>query len=100
MADHLGLDFDLVELLAAVDANDAADHLRHDDHVSEMCLDQVGLLVGLCVLLRLAQFLDQSHGAALEASVEPTSGAGMEDGQEFVRGDIEESVGLQNNVNG
>jgi hypothetical protein len=49
-----------------------------------MCLDQVGLLIGLRILLGLAQFLDQTHGAALEASVESTAGAGMEDGEEFV----------------
>lgn len=84
MADHLGLDFDLVEFLAAVDTDDAADHLGHDDHVSQVCLDQVGLLVGLGVLLRLSQLLDQSHRAALEASVESTAGAGMEDREEFV----------------
>lgn len=84
MADHLGLDFDLVEFLAAVDTDDAADHLGHDDHVSQVCLDQVGLLVRLGVLLRLSQLLDQSHRAALQASVESTAGAGMEDREEFV----------------
>ena len=92
MAHHLRLDFDLVEFLAAVDTNDAADHLGHNNHVSEMCLDQIGLLVRPGVLLGLAQFLDQTHWAALEASVESTAGAGMEDGEEFVGGDIEESV--------
>ena len=92
MTDHFRLDFDLVELLAAVDTDDASNHLGYDDHVSEMCLDQVGLLVRLRVLLGLAQFLDQAHGAALEASVESTSGAGMEDGEEFGGGDVEESV--------
>lgn len=92
VADHLRLDFDLVEFLAAVDTNDAADHLWHDDHVSEVCLDEIGLLVGLCVLLGLAQLLDQTHRAALEASVESTAGAGMEDVDEFVGGDVEQSV--------
>lgn len=54
MTDHLGLDFDLVEFLAAVDTNDASDHLRHNDHVSEVGLDKVWLLVGLGVLLGLS----------------------------------------------
>lgn len=92
MTDHFRLDFDLVELLAAVDADDAANHLGHNDHVSQMRLDQVGLLVGLGVLLRLAQLLDQTHGAALEAPVESTTGAGMENVQEFVGGDVQQSV--------
>jgi len=92
VAHHLGLDFDLVELLAGVDTNDAADHLWHNDHVSEMCLDEVGLLVGLGLLLGLSEFLDQAHWSALEATVEPTAGAGMEDVEELVGWDIEESA--------
>lgn len=92
VADHLGLDLDLVELLAAVDADDAANHLGHDDHVPKVSLDEVRLLVGLRVLLGLAQLLDQSHRAALEAPVESTAGSGMEDVDEFVGRDIEESI--------
>jgi hypothetical protein len=38
-------DLDLVEGLAVVDTNDAADHLRHDDHVTEVGLDNLGLLL-------------------------------------------------------
>lgn len=98
MADHFGLDFDLVEFLARVDTDDAANHLGHNDHVSEMRLDQVGLLVGLCLLLRLAQLLDQTHRAALEASVESTTGAGMEDGQEFVGWDVQQSANHQTSI--
>lgn len=92
VADHLGLDFDLVEFLARVDTDDGADHLRHDDHVSQVCLDQVGLLVGLRVLLGLAQLLDQTHRAALQAAVESTAGAGVQDREQFVGRDVEESV--------
>lgn len=77
MADHLGLDFDLVELLAGVDANDAADHLGDDDHVTEMGLDEVGLLVGLSLLLGLSELLDETHGLALKTAVEPTTGTSM-----------------------
>jgi hypothetical protein len=50
VADHLGLDFDLVELLSGVDTDDAADHLGDDNHVTEVGLDEVGLLVGLGLL--------------------------------------------------
>ena len=34
VADHLRLDFDVDESLAVVDADNAADHLRHD-HLSD-----------------------------------------------------------------
>ena len=43
-----------------------------------MGLDEIGLLVGLGLLLRFAQFLDQAHWLALEAAVESTAGAGMD----------------------
>ena len=85
MADHLGLDLDLVELLAGVDTNDGADHLWDDDHVTEVCLDEVWLLVWLGLLLRLAELLDQTHGLALETAVEPATGTGMDEVAEFLR---------------
>lgn len=92
MSYHLGLDLDLVELLARVDADDAADHLGHDNHVPQVRLDQVGLLVGLGLLLRDAQLLDEAHGAALQAAVEPAPGAGMDDIAQLFGGEVEESV--------
>lgn len=94
MAHHLRLDFHLVEFLAAVDSNDAANHLGNNDHVAKVCLDQIGLLVGFRILLGLAEFLNQAHGAALETPVESTAGASMKDGEEFVGGDVEQSVGM------
>ena len=95
MADHLGLDFDLVELLTGVDTNDAANHLGHDNHVPQVRLDEVWLLVGLGLLLGLTQFLDQAHGLALQATVEPAAGAGVHDIAELVGGEVEESVGVR-----
>jgi hypothetical protein len=55
-------------------------------------LDEVGLLVRLRFLLGFAEFLDQAHGAALEAAVEAAAGAGVEDVEEFVGGEVEKSV--------
>ena len=92
MADHLGLDLDLVELLAGVDTNDGTDHLGDDDHVTEVSLDEVGLLVGLGLLLGLSELLDQAHGLALQAAVEATAGARVNDIAELLGGEVEESV--------
>lgn len=92
MADHLGLDLDLVELLTRVDTNDGADHLGDDDHVTEVGLDEVGLLVGLGLLLCLAELLDQAHGLALETAVESSAGAGVDDIAELLGGEVEELV--------
>ena len=93
MANHFRLDLDVVELLARVDTNDTADHLGNDNHVTEMCLDRVGLLVRLSLLLGLAQLLDQAERTALETAVEPSSGAGVDDIAELLGAEVEESVG-------
>ena len=65
--------------LAVVDADDGADHLGDDDHVAEVGLHDRGLFVGGRLLLRLAEFLDEAHGLALETALEPTAGAGVDD---------------------
>ena len=90
MANHLRLDLDLVELLAGVDTDDGSDHLWDNDHVAEVGLDEVWLLVGLGLLLGLAELLDQAHGLALETAVESAAGAGVNDIAELLRGEVEE----------
>ena len=67
MADHLGLDFDLVELLAGVDADDAANHFGNDNHVTEVSLDKVGLLVGAGLLCTGLAFFHPSMDHAAYA---------------------------------
>lgn len=92
MANHLGLDLDLVEFLSRVDSDDAADHLRYDNHVTKMCLDEIWLLVGLSLLLGLAELLDQAHWLALEATVESAAGTGVNDISELLGGEVKESA--------
>lgn len=92
MANHLGLDFDLVELLSGVDTDDAADHLGDNDHVTEVGLDEVGLLVGASLLLGLAELLDETHGLALQTAVESSASAGVDDITELFGGEVEEPV--------
>jgi hypothetical protein len=57
-----------------------------------MRLDEIRLLIGLCLLLSLAQLLDQTHRLALETAVEPTTGTGVDDIAELIGGQVEESV--------
>jgi hypothetical protein len=56
-------------------------------------LDGVGLLVGLGLLLRLAELLDETHGAALQATVDPAAGTGVDDIAELVGAEVEEAKG-------
>ena len=69
------LDFDLVEGLAVVNADDGAGHLGNDDHVSEMGLDNVGLLVDGALLLLLPQLLDEGHRLPLQPAAELSADA-------------------------
>ena len=55
------LDFNLVESLAVVNANNGTSHLRNDNHIAQVCLDNVRFLIGGTFLLLFTQFLDQSQ---------------------------------------
>ena len=92
MTNHLGLDLNLVELLTGVDTDNGADHLGDDDHVTEVSLDEIGLLVGLGLLLGLAELLDETHGLTLQAAVETSAGTGVNDITELLGGKVEEPI--------
>mmetsp|Transcript_8294 Transcript_8294/g.28223 ORF Transcript_8294/g.28223 Transcript_8294/m.28223 type:complete len:253 (+) Transcript_8294:620-1378(+) len=93
VADHLGLDLDRVEHLAVVDAHDGADHLGHHDHVAQVGLDHIGLVVRAgALLLGLAQLLDERHRLGLEAAREPPPRAGMDELHELVHREVQEGV--------
>jgi hypothetical protein len=55
-------------------------------------LDEVGLLVGLGLLLGLAKLLDETHGAALQTTVDPAAGTSVDNIAELVGGEVEEPV--------
>ena len=59
--------------------NHAPNHLWHDEHVPQVSLDDGGFLIGRGLLLRLAELLDETHGLALQATAEPTAGAGVDE---------------------
>merc|ERR1719216_433076 len=67
VSDHLWLHLNLCEDFAVVDANNGSSHLGHNNHVPEVSLDHVGLLVGGSLLLLLPQLLDEGHGLPLES---------------------------------
>lgn len=92
MANHLRLDLHLVELLAGVDTNDATNHLGNDNHVTEVSLDEIGLLVGLGLLLGLAELLDEAHGTALQATVDPATGTGVDNIAQLIGAEVQEAL--------
>merc|ERR1719414_1555954 len=98
VADHFGLDFNLVKGLALVDSDDAANHLGHDDHVTKMRLDSLGLLIGQASLLRLAQLLDEAHGLALETAGELAADATREQLHQLIRRHVQQLIKVDSSV--
>ena len=63
--------------LAVVNTNDTADHFGNDDHVTKVSLNHGRLLIGRCLFLSFAEFLDETHGTTLETALEPAASTGM-----------------------
>lgn len=72
VSNHFRADFDLVENLSVVDSDLGANHLRDDDHVTEMCLDYSCFLVRKHLDLCLSDFLDEAHWLSLQPAGEST----------------------------
>eukprot|EP01084_Bolivina_argentea_P232585 391980_1 len=70
MADHIRLDFDQYVSHSVVHANLTGDHLRHNDRIPEVRLDDGRLLVLAGGLLGLSDALHQFEGVGLQAAVE------------------------------
>lgn len=80
---HFGLDFDGIEGLSVVYPDDATDHLRDDDHVSQVSLDDGRLLVRRGFFFGFAEFLDETHWTAFETAVELATGACVDEFDEL-----------------
>lgn len=78
-----------------VDTNDRTNHLRDDDHVSQVSLDHSWLLVGAGLLLSVSELLDETHRAALKTALEPPSGTSVNK----LRGGKKEMQGVRSDRN-
>lgn len=78
VTNHLRLDLDKEELLAVVDTEGRANHLRNNDHVSEVGLDRSRLLV-TSSLLGSTELLDQTHGLLVKTTVQSSASTSMDD---------------------
>lgn len=68
---HPHLDFNLVEGLAVVHADHGSNHLRQDDHVSQVSLHHLWFLHGRCLLLGLTEAFQERLLLPPEATVQP-----------------------------
>lgn len=90
MTNHFRLNLNLVECLSVINSNNRTNHLRHDDHVTQMGLDDCRLFKRLLLLLCFTQLLDEGHWFAGETSLESSSGTGMDELSELLVAEIKE----------
>jgi len=76
----------------------SSDHLGDDDHVTEVGLDDGGLLEGGGVLLGLTELLDETHGLALETALETSAGAGVDEVHQLLGREVQELVEINTAV--
>jgi len=92
MSGHLRLDLDRVEHLSVVNTNDGTDHLRDDNHVTQMGFDDGWFLVWLGFFFGLAEFFDQAHGSSFETTLEAPAGAGVYEFYELFVAEVKELI--------
>lgn len=92
VANHFRLDFNKVESLAVVDSHNRSNHLRNDDHVTEVGLHHIRLLIGLSFLLGLAQLLHKGHWLALQTTGKPPPGTSVHQLHQLFSWHIQELV--------
>jgi hypothetical protein len=88
------LDLNVDEELAIVDADDGADHLGDDGHVSQVGLDGGRLVVGSGSLLGLAQLLEQRVVSTGNAACETTTNAASQKLQKLLLALVQQSLEL------
>lgn len=79
MADHFGLDFNLVEGLAVVNTKVGSNKLGDNDHVAQVGLDNLGFVFGRSAgSSGFLNTLDQSHRLVLQATEDLATGTSRE----------------------
>ena len=99
VSDHVGLHFDGVPVLSAVAVDDGSAHLGHDDAVSQVSSDSLGLLSLRGGFLGSSELLDESLVLAAHAVTESSSLSGTHHLDDIVQIHVEEVVELNSSVN-
>ena len=99
VAAHVGLDLNGGPVLARVDLSDTTDHLGHNDGVTEVGLDGLGLLTVGGILDRGPDLLDESVVLGVNTVLESSSLARLEKGDDVLGVHLEELVDFDTSVN-
>merc|ERR1712194_156040 len=89
---HLRFHFYTTKLLSIVNTNNTTNHLRHNNHITQVCLDTPGLLSRSSFLLCLSKTFDESHWFAFETAGHTATGTGGDKLHELFIGEVEELV--------
>jgi len=98
VSDHVSPDLDRVPVLARVDLTDGTDHLGHDDRVTEVRLDGLGLLTVGRLLHGPNELLDQAVVTRLNTAAEPSALATLEHVDDILCVESEELLKLDTSV--
>lgn len=82
----------MIECFAVVDANNGSDHFWHDNHVTQVSLDDGWLLKWWSFFLCFAQLLDKSHRFAFQAAGESSAGTAVHQIGQLLVGHVQELV--------
>ena len=98
LTNHVGLDFNGSPVFARVNFSNTSDHLGHDDSVTEVGLDSLGLLTVRGVLDAGLDLLDKSIVLGVDTMSVTTTLAGLEHGNNLFELHLEELVDLDTSV--
>ena len=99
VADHVGSDFNFVPVLSGVNGSNGSDHFGHDDSVTEVGLNGLGLVTELCVLGGVLELLGQLAVAFAETVLESAALAGLEHGDDVTGAQFEQLFEFNTSVN-
>ena len=98
VSDHVTLDLDCSPVLSSVDFGDGADHLGHDDGVTEMGPDWLGSLTGLAVLDGDLHLLDESVDTGVDSMSEASFLSRSEHGNHVFSGELKKFLKFDSSV--
>ena len=99
LTDHLSLDFDGGPKLSGVDFADRTDHLGHNDSVTKVGLDGLGLFTVRGVFDGGLKLLDESVVLGVHSVLESSALSGLEKSHNLFGAQFEELVQLNTSVN-
>jgi hypothetical protein len=99
LTDHLSLDFTSGPVFSRVNFTNGADHLGHDDGVTEVGLDGLGLFTVGGVLDGGLKLLDESVVLGVHSVLEPPSLSRLEKSDDLCGIKFEELIELDSSVN-